>query len=185
MRIAGETVGVRGIALLAVAGVVGIVLGVHGWSGRHNGLPSSLAGPQASPSVKARPSQAPSAGPTSAPTQGPRAAGSPTSSASPAPGAKLSAQSYAQYAYQLWPGPESQAAKTAATGLTINVHRSGSGITVAAGVAGQSKPVNRSYPTGAKVYVIEASLGDDSNNTDFNLGDDGIVVTDSQGRIVQ
>jgi hypothetical protein len=33
--------------------------------------------------------------------------------------------------------------------------------------------------------VLEASLGDDSGNSDFNLGDDGLVVTDSSGRILQ
>jgi hypothetical protein len=35
------------------------------------------------------------------------------------------------------------------------------------------------------VYVIEASMGDDSGNSDYSLGDDGLAVTDSQGRIVQ
>jgi hypothetical protein len=38
---------------------------------------------------------------------------------------------------------------------------------------------------GARVYVVEASLGDDSGNADYNLGDDGLVVTNAQGRIVR
>jgi len=187
MRIGGESVGARGITVLAVAGVVGIVLGIHGWSVRHNGLHPSLAGPQASPSATARPSPTSAADQSSAPTQGPVAAGpAPTSSATaPAAGLKLSAQAYARYAFEVWPGPVSQSARTAATGLVVSVRRRDSGIMVAAGVAGQSKPVTRFYPAGAKVYVIEAALGDDSGNTDFNLGDDGLVVTDSQGRIVQ
>jgi hypothetical protein len=33
--------------------------------------------------------------------------------------------------------------------------------------------------------VIEASLGDDSGGSDYNLGDDGLVVTDATGRVVQ
>jgi hypothetical protein len=33
--------------------------------------------------------------------------------------------------------------------------------------------------------VIEASLGDDSGTSDYNLGDDGIVITDARGRIVR
>ena len=188
MRIAGETIGIRAIVVLAAAGAAGVVLGIHGWSVRNNGLPSSLAGPAASPSATVRPSHASSAGPTSAPTQSPAAAGpAPTSSGSPSPsaGPKLSSQSYARYAFQVWPGPASQAATSAATGLLVSVHQHGSGIMVAAGVTGQSKPVARFYPAGAKVYVIEVALGDDSGNTDFNLGDDGLVVTDSQGRIVQ
>jgi hypothetical protein len=66
----------------------------------------------------------------------------------------------------------------------IKVTKHGSGIDVVAGVTGQKLPAPKFYPTGTKVYVIEASLGDDSGS-DYNLGDDGLVVTDSQGRIVQ
>jgi hypothetical protein len=35
------------------------------------------------------------------------------------------------------------------------------------------------------VYVIEASLGDDSGSTDYSLGDDGLVVTDASGGIIR
>ena len=188
MRITGETVGPRGVTVLAVSAVVGLLLGVHGWSGRHNGLPSALAAPGPSPSAapKARPassSAAPTQGPStqSPPTQGPTAAGSPA----PSPGPKLSSQSYASYAFQEWPGPASAAAKAAATGLVITVRKHGSGIMVTAAVAGQPAPAARFYPAGVKVYVIEATMGDDSGNSDYNLGDDGLAVTDSQGRILQ
>jgi hypothetical protein len=56
---------------------------------------------------------------------------------------------------------------------------------VVAGVAGQPPQPGRFYPTGTAVYVIEATMGDDSGNSDYNLGDDGLVVTDSQGRILR
>jgi hypothetical protein len=200
MRIAGETVGPRGVTVLAVSAVVGTLLGVHGWTGRHNGLPSTLAGPGPSPSAApaARPSSS-SAAPTAGhsaqgpPTQGPTAAGSPAPSSpapapnspAPSPGPKLSSQSYASYAFQEWPGPVSSAATAAATGLVITVRKHGSGIMVTAGVAGRPAPAPRFYPTGTKVYVIEASMGDDSGNSDYNLGDDGLAVTDTQGRILQ
>lgn len=196
MRFAGETVGGRGVTLMAVTAVVGIVLGVHGWSGRHNGLPSSLANPQPSVSAKAQPSATPS-GPAGAaqspPAQGPPAHGptvspssSPTpSAAAPSPGPELSKQSYASYAFLVWPGTPSSAAQAAEIGLSIKVVKQGSGISVTAGVAGQAAQPPRSYPTGTHVYVIEASLGDDSGNSDYNLGDDGLVVTDAQGRILQ
>jgi hypothetical protein len=178
MRVAGETVGGKGITLMAVTAVVGIVLGAHGWSGRSNGVSPGLAGPQ--PSVSAKPSSAPSAAPSqSAPNQGPTVA--PT----PKPGPKLSSQSYASYAFAVWPGTPSAAAKAAETGLVIKVTKQGTGITVAASVAGQPLPSPRYYPTGAHVYVIEASMGDDGGNSDYNLGDDGLVVTDAQGRILQ
>ena len=56
---------------------------------------------------------------------------------------------------------------------------------VTAGVIGQAAGSPHLYAGGARVYVIEASLGDDSGNADYNLGDDGLVVTDTHGRIVQ
>lgn len=123
-------------------------------------------------------------GPAAQASQGPTA---PAGSAAPAPrpGPRLSAQSYAAYSFRVWPGPEGSAAKAAATGLAITVRRHGSGITVTAGVAGQPPTPARIYPTGTAVYVIEATMGDDSGNTDYNLGDDGLIVTDAQGRILQ
>jgi hypothetical protein len=184
MRIAGETVGVRGFALLAATGVVGIVLAVHGWSARHDGLPPTLAGPQASRSPSAGATRVSTVAPTQGPTASGHAAPQPTT-ASPAPGPKLSSQPYGRYAYQVWPGPMSQAARAAMTGLVVIVHRHGSGIVVAAGAAGQPRAAPTVYPSGARVYVIEAALGDDSNNTDFNFGDDALVVTDSLGRILR
>ncbi len=181
MRIAGDTIGPRGIAVLAVSAVVGVLLGLHGWSGRHNGLPSTLASSGPRPSAPARVSR-PARSPA---TTSPATPSPATPSPAPSPGPKLSSQSYASYSYQVWPGPLSTAAKAAATGLVIAVHRHGSGIMVTAGVAGQPAPTPRFYPAGAKVFVVEAALGDDSGNSDYNLGDDGLVVTNSQERILQ
>jgi len=185
MRIAGETIGARGTAVLAVTAVVAIALGAHGWSGRNSGLPpnglsgTGLSGtrPAASPSPSTPASQGPTAAPSRPPAQGP--------TAPPTPGPKLSSQSYASYAFLVWPGTPSASAKAAEIGLIISVRRQGTGLSVSAGVAGQSAPTAKYYPTGARVYVIEASLGDDSGNSDYNLGDDGLVVTDAQGRILQ
>jgi len=71
------------------------------------------------------------------------------------------------------------------TGLSISVHRTGSGISVAAGVSGQPRATAHLYSGGAKVYIVEASMGDDASSSDYNLGDDGVVVTDPHGRILQ
>ncbi len=186
MRIVGETVGTRGITLLSVAAIAGVFLGVHGWSSRTHGISPGLSAPTASPSTAApaspsgsastQPSQSSSA---SAPSQGPTAAPTPTA------GPKLSAQSYASYSFVVWPGTVNQSAQAALTGLSVKVTKHGSGISVVAGVIGQPAQAPVVYPTGAKVWVIEASMGDDSGNSDYNLGDDGIVVTDAQGRILQ
>jgi hypothetical protein len=97
----------------------------------------------------------------------------------------LSSQSYAPYAFQIWPGKLTPAAQTAETGLVVTVRRTGNGLVVSAAANGQPASAPQSYPAGARVYVVEASLGDDSGASDYNLGDDGIVVTDAQGRIVQ
>jgi hypothetical protein len=99
-------------------------------------------------------------------------------------GPPLSSQSFASYSYQVWPGAPSAAAKNAMTGLSISVHRMRSGISVTAGVNGRAGAAH-AYPGGARVYVVEASMGDEAGNSDYNLGDDGVVVTDAQGRIVQ
>jgi len=163
--------GPQGLSLLAVTALTGVVLAVHGWSGRHSGLP---AGAAADPSAPAAGLSAPAATPS-----GPGA--SPGASRGPL----LSVQSYAQYSFRAWPGTPSTAAKAALTGLTVKVARRSSGIMVTAGVIGQPANRARFYAHGAVVYIVEASLGDDSGNSDYSLGDDGLVVTDAQGRILQ
>lgn len=202
MRIGGEPVGPKGLVLLGVTAVAGVALAAHGWSGRGTGLaPGSLAaagGPARAAASAGRSSgttPSPSSGPAASAaspggaaarhgTATPGAAASPRSS-STAPGPLLSSESFASYAFQIWPGTPSAAASSALTGLSISVHRTGSGLSVVAGVVGQPRPAAHFYPGGARVYVIEASMGDDSGNSDYNLGDDGLAVTDSKGRIIQ
>lgn len=181
MRLGGEPVGRWGIALMVVAGAVGIGLGVHGWSARGSGVTPALASGSTSASA---PAASASSSPASSPAQaGPSAAPSPAASAGPGP--LLSSEPYASSAFQIWPGSPSAAARQALTGLSVSVKKQGSGISVTAGVAGQPGQQSHVYATGARVYVIEASMGDDSNNSDYSLGDDGLVVTDGKGRIVQ
>jgi hypothetical protein len=181
-------VGPRGLTLLAVTAVVGLVLALHGWSGRHSGqVPGALAGAGAStgPAASAAPS-GPSAPASSAAPTARRTARPGASSTSPgaSPGPLLSSQSFASQAFQVWPGTPSAAARAALTGLSISVRRHGSGVLVTAGVSGQPAGAPRFYPNGTRVYVIEASLGDDSGSSDYSLGDDGLVVTNALGRIV-
>ena len=174
MRVAGDRVGPRGLAVVAIVAIAGIALGTHGWSTRHAGAtPGSLTAGSSTTS----PTPAATA---TATAQSPGASPAASSSAGPL----LSSQSYASQAFLVWPGTPSAAAKAAETGLTISVQRSGQGIAVTAGVTGQPAQSPKSYPTGAKVYVVETSMGDDSGS-DYNLGDDGLVVTDSSGRLVQ
>jgi hypothetical protein len=180
-------VGIRGVLVLAVAGIVGIVLAVNGWSARHVGLAAATGGglsassAPSSPAAPATPAAPSTAGPSSVPSASASHGASPSASAGPL----LSSEPFASYAFQVWPGTPSAAATQAETGLKITVSRLKDGISVTAGVNGQPAQAPHTYVSGAKVYVVESSLGDDSGDSDYNLGDDGLVVTTAQGRVVQ
>ncbi|HZD86655.1 MAG TPA: hypothetical protein VE088_01455 [Gaiellaceae bacterium] len=55
---------------------------------------------------------------------------------------------------------------------------------MAASGSGQAAQTS-TFRAGDRVYFVEASLGDESGNVDYNFGDDGVVVTNAQGYIVQ
>lgn len=164
--------GPRGLTVLSIAGIVGALLGVLGWTQRGTGLiaPVVAPSPAASPSPPAAASPSPSA--------------TASGSASPAAtGPLLSSQPYAAYAYQVWPGPLTADARLAMAGFTVTVTRRANGITVHAVVDGQT--TGASFQGGAKVYVVDSSLGDEGGSVDYNLGDDGLVVTNAQGQVLQ
>ena len=194
MRPSTTPAGPAGLTLLAATAVAGIILAVHGWSGRHSGLaPGALgtttspASATAGPASPARTAAPPGSGRASR-RAGSRSAASPApagSSPAASPGPLLSAQPYASYSFRVWPGTPGAAARAALTGLSVKVRRQGSGIAVTASVAGQRAAAPRFYAHGADVYIVEASLGDDSGNSDYSLGDDGLVGTDAQGRILR
>ena len=180
MRLGAESVGRWGFATLAATGIAGIFLGAHGWSVRTSGQPSVSLGtsqsPAATPATSHSPSSPAGSSPAASPTPGP--------SASAANRPLLSAQPFASSAFQVWPGTPDAAAAQALTGLTVLVKQQGSTLIVTAGVTGQKGQVGR-YVGGARVYVVESSLGDDAGNTDYNLSDDALVVTDAKGGIIR
>ncbi len=181
MRMRLGPVGPRGFTLLAAVGVVGLVLAAHGWAHRTtSGVPGSLSGPSASAQIA--PTHARAGAP--APSNSAPVAGAAGTLHPGAPGPLLAAQPFAQYAFAIWPGTQSVAAKAALTGLTVSVQREASGLSITASVNGQKPGPAHFYPHGARVYVVEASMGDDSGSSDYNLGDDGLAVTDSRGRII-
>lgn len=181
-------VGPRGLTLLAIAGVVGFLLAAHGWA--HRGTDAALGslGTRSAPTSLAPTSVAPtSVGPTAARGAGPVAGPSATAGATGQagkPGPLLASQPFAPYAFAIWPGTQSMAAKAALTGLSVSVRQVPSGLSITAAVNGQGAGPAHVYLHGARVYVLEASMGDDASSSDYNLGDDGLVVTDSQGRII-
>jgi hypothetical protein len=181
-------IGSRGLAVLLLAGLAGIALAVLGWSQRYTGLVAHAVGGLGSASAPAAPAASPRSAAPASPRQAataPQAGPSAASSAPTSPRPLLSSEPYAQFAYLEWPGTPSVAARQAASGLTISVTRQPGGIAVRAGVAGQPTGPAHFYANGRGVYVIESSLGDDTASIDYNLGDDGLVVTDAHGRILQ
>jgi hypothetical protein len=177
------------LTVLVIVGIAGIFLAILGWSQRGTGLVGSTVGglggsaptrtPTASPATataRASATAAPSAGATASPTA--------TQSATASAGPLLSSEPYASFAYLVWPGSPSAAARQAMSGLTIQVANQAGGITVRAGVTGQPLPSAQFYSGGGKVYLIESNLGDDSGDVDYNLGDDSLVVTNLHGQIV-
>jgi hypothetical protein len=186
MRLGGDPVGRWGVTLLAVAGLVGVLLAAHGWADRASGVVPVSAPPgstSAGGGLAAGASSVPAVSPSAA-TASPSARASSAASPTSGTGPLLSAEPYSSYTFRVWPGTLSAAAKQALTGLTVSVHRQSAGLSVTAGVTGQAPPASHVYPAGARVYVVEASMGDDSGSSDYSLGDDGLVVTDSAGRIV-
>jgi hypothetical protein len=192
VRLGEESVGRWGLAVLAVTGIAGLVLAMHGWSGRDVSASPPLAGgalgaasAPANGSVRSSASSQAAASPTGAPARPTARSPGTAGSSSPAPGPLLSSEPFASVAYQIWPGAMSSAASQALIGLDISVHQQANGLSVAAAPRGQGPAASHLYPGGVRVYVIEASMGDDSGNFDYNLGDDGVVVTDGRGRIIR
>jgi hypothetical protein len=205
-------VGPRGFGVLLLAGLIGLALAIVGWSQRGTGLvapgvglgasaPARTAPAQTAPAPPATPTTQASATPAQASATPAQASATPATGGTPSPGTPqatsvaqpsatasvgpwLGSEPYAKFAYLVWPGTLSAASQAAMSGLTISVTGKTGGITVVAGVTGQQLPPARFYLGGAKVYVIETGLGDDSGSLDYNLGDDGLVVTNGQGDIV-
>jgi hypothetical protein len=173
-----ERIGRRGLAVLVVAGAVGIGLAIHGY-----GRGQLTAG---SGGLTALGSKTSSAGHTAT-----HASTSPrTTAQAAAPSQKsgplLSSTSYAQYAFRVYPGPETSQTRQEIAGFKIEVTPRAGALQLSIGTVGSGQPPQTSMiRPGDRVYFVEATLGDDSNDQDYNFGDDGVVVTDATGHIVQ
>ncbi len=176
-----STLGPRSFAVLSAAGIAGVCLAIVGWNNRATGLVSSLIASQPPPAASASATPGPGSTPTPAGTASPAA----SATAGATTGPLLSSEPYASYAYQIWPGPVSSNAQLAMAGFTVHVAKSGKGITVSAAQTGQSAGSPHLYPTGAKVYMIDSNLGDEGGSVDYNVSDDGLIVTNAQGQMLQ
>jgi hypothetical protein len=184
-------VGPLGAAILVAAGVGGAVLAAHGYgrgalvAGPLRSLPqgqtSTTAAAPAPKKVPASTDHQPGGNPTTSTTTAPGGA-NPT----PASGV-LSSTPYAPYAYLLYPGVSNSQALAATAGFKISVTAASPGkitLSLVEPASGQP-PQTATLPASDRVYFIETSFGDDSGDSDYNLGDDGVVITDAAGHIVQ
>jgi hypothetical protein len=161
-------VGPRGLTVLSIAGIAGLLFGVVGWKQR--GIYTVTAPPVAATSSPAAASS-PSA----------TATATVPASAAAAAGPLLSSMPYASFAYLVWPGPVSADGKLAMSRWKLTITRQAGGITVQAAEDGQSMAsVSRFYPGGAKVYILDSDLGADvTGNTN-----EGLEVTNTQGQVL-
>jgi hypothetical protein len=154
-------VGPRGLSVLSIAGVAGLLFGVVGW--KQAGIDTAAA------------AQAPVG------TSSPSAAATVPASAAAAAGPLLSSMPYAPFAYLVWPGPVSANGKLAMSRWKLTVTRQAGGITVQAAEDGQSMAsVSHFYPGGAKVYILDSDLGANAPGTT----NEGLEVTNTQGQVL-
>jgi hypothetical protein len=163
-------VGPRGLTVLSIAGIVGLLFGVVGWKQR--GIDTVTAPPVAATSSPAA---------ASSPSATAATAAAVPASAAAAAGPLLSSMPYASFAYLVWPGRVSADGKLAMSRWKLTVTRQAGGITVQAAEDGQSMAsVSRFYPGGAKVYILDSDLGADAaGNTN-----EGLEVTNTQGQVL-
>ena len=150
--------GPRGLTVLCVAGIAGLLFGIVGWKQRGSYVVTA-------PPVAA----------SSAPA--PAAAGA----ASAAAGPLLSSMPYASFAYRVWPAPVSANGERALSRWTLTVTRQPGGITVRATEDGQAMTsLSHFYPGGATVYILDSDLGNRAPGTT----DEGLEVTNAQGQVL-
>lgn len=175
----------RALAVLAVAGLVGVGLAIHGYGhgavlvGTRGAL-APVHGSHAGSSSHAHNPSAPTAQQTSSTPQ------RTSTTAQRKLGPLLSSTAYAPYAFRVYPGPEGPRTRQATAGFIIHVRPAGGAIDVSVSASGSGQQARTStFPASDRVYFIEATLGDDSGNAEYNFGDDGLIVTDAQGHVVQ
>ncbi len=98
----------------------------------------------------------------------------------------FSSTPYAQFAYLVSASPLSSQAQAVLAGFNLTRTQNQNGtITMAITLLanGQKQEVN--LMPGDKLYFIETSFGDDSFGGESNLGDDGIVLVNANGYVVQ
>jgi hypothetical protein len=183
MRLGPDQVGFRGLVLLGVTGLVGVGLAVHGY-GHGAVVVAGSGGVRALVAGGASRAQASAASRST--SRSSKARSSSSAAQSQKLGPLLSSTPYASYAFRLYPGPETSQARQATAGFTIHIAPRAGRIQVSVAASGSTQGAQTStFPASDRVYFIEATLSDESGGLDYNFGDDGVVVTNAQGHVLQ
>ena len=153
--------GPRGLTVLSITGIAGLLFGVVGWK---------QAGVDTTPATS-----------SAVGTSSPSAIATVPASAAAGAGPLLSSMPYAPFAYLVWPGPVSANGKLAMSRWKLTVTRQTGGITVQAAEDGHSMAsLSHFYPGGAKVYILDSDLGANAPGTT----NEGLEVTNTQGQVL-
>ena len=97
---------------------------------------------------------------------------------------KLSNSQYYSISYKIFPGPLSSATLRALTGIEMSNTTVSNGTEIRISM-NNNLISNVSVPKNDSLYFIEASYGDDFSNYEGSLGDDGIILVNNSGYIIQ
>ena len=190
--------------VVALAAVLGVALGFDG--ARAPRLHSAIsrigethaAGPAGQPpaatgrpTAPASPPRARQAAPASPPPARQAAPASPppapagAAPAPPAPGPLLSETRYGAYAYQVYPAASSPDTDRALTGFRLAFRRvTASTVEVTVADLQDGTTQTATFSAANRLYFIETRMGDDGMDGETNLGDDGFILTDADGHIL-
>jgi hypothetical protein len=199
---------------MVVIGLVGIALGLKGYSAPHltgTGLPRAMTstGTDRPRAATPSPGGAPgAAAPTrragqtknrqrtavqrssrtasgaTRPTGDEGAAPAARAPSAVAPGPLLSDSIYGPYAYQLYPGTPSADTEQALSGFQVSFAPVDERTEKVTVATAEQPPQSATFPRVDKLYLIETRMGDDGFDSDNNYGDDGFVLTDGGGHII-
>jgi hypothetical protein len=140
----------------------------------------SLAAPPSASSTPRAQTSAPSATPASS-GQASAPNATPASSS-----VQFSSWQFQQYSYQIYPGPANSDAQKALAGFNLSLQDQGNSVVVnLKALSSRYKDAQYTVAKGDTAYFVETSLRDDPTNQENNLNDDGVVVVDPQGYLLQ
>ncbi len=165
-------------AALVAAVVLGLAFLLGGAGGGSPALPQQSIASSSSNAAQQSPAQTSPTPPSTTPTPAP-SAGVPSS-------VRFDDSPYKRYAFQLYPGEISSQTKRALSGFELSVQDEGGKVRVTLkALSSQYRDAQTVIDKGDTAYFIETSMGDDPSGLEQDLGDDGIIVVNPQGYILQ